>query len=96
MRKLGTWILAGCFWLVTGVVAVLTVLLTMNTDCSGDVIELVCRERRRFYACLLLSLAIAGNALWLAPNPRLGLTLGAGVVVMGILVGVLWECRARR
>ena len=96
MRKLGTWILAGCFWLVTGVVAVLTALLTINSDCSGDVIELVCRDRRRFYACLLLSLAIGGTALWLAPSPRLGLTLGAGVVVMGILVGVLWECRARR
>jgi len=60
----------------------------------GELLELVFGWWRRFYACLLLSLAISGLVLWLVPSRSWSVTISIVVVVIGIVAGVVWERRS--
>ena len=50
---------------------------------------------QRFYACFLVSLAVAGFLLWLVPSRTLSIGLTVDTVAIGIVGGVFWECRSR-
>jgi H+/Cl- antiporter ClcA len=95
MRKLSSWLLGACFWLVTAVLGTVVLLLAVASDYSGDWIASACKDHQKFYACLILSLAIGGNALWLAPGHRVGVSVFVCALVVGIVLGALWESRAR-
>ncbi len=50
----------------------------------------------RFYACFLISFAVAGFSLWLVPGRRLSVAVSAAVVILGTAAGLLWERRSGR
>ena len=63
-------------------------------DIPGELLELVFGWWKRFYACLLLSLAISGLVWWLVPSRSWSVTITIVVVVIGIVGGVIWERRS--
>ena len=60
----------------------------------GELLELLFGWWRRFYACLLLSIAISGLVLWLVPSRSWSITIAIVVIVIGIVAGVVWERRS--
>ena len=60
----------------------------------GELLELVFGWWRRFYACLLLSLAIGGLVLSLVSSRSVSISISIAVVVTGIVAGVIWERRS--
>jgi len=63
-------------------------------DIPGELLELLFGWWPRFYACLLLALAISGLVLWLVPSRGWSVTISIVVVVIGIVGGVVWERRS--
>ena len=63
-------------------------------DFLGDLFELACGSARRFYACVLLSIAISGFVLWLVPSRGWSIAISITTIVTGIVAGVFWERRS--
>jgi hypothetical protein len=61
----------------------------------GVLFELLGEEFRRFYACSLLALAIAGLILAFVPARTLSIVLSITVLATGIVGGVWWERASR-
>ena len=59
------------------------------------IFEYLAQEWRRFYACLLLAIAISSFILWLIPARTLSIVLSIAVFTTGLIGGVFWE-RANR
>jgi|KBSSwiStaDraftv2_1062776.scaffolds.fasta_scaffold488380_3 hypothetical protein len=64
-------------------------------DFLGDLFELACGSARRFYASVLLSVAISSLALWLVPSRGWSIAISITSIVTGIIAGVIWERRSR-
>jgi len=65
-----------------------------------DILEFICGIGElfaswRFYACLLLSLALVGLIYLLIPDRAICLGLSIPVAVTGISTGIVWQWRNR-
>ena len=56
----------------------------------SELFNLLGQERRRFYACSLLALAISGLILGLVPASNLSIILSIAVIATGVIGGVWW------
>jgi len=60
-----------------------------------ELLELLLAEYRRFYACLLMAMAISGLVLTFVPGRTLSIILSLVAFVSGIVGGVGWERASR-
>ena len=61
----------------------------------ADLLHFLFREWSRFYACLLLAIAVSSLVLVLVPSRNLSIGISIALIVCGIVGGVAWERRRR-
>jgi hypothetical protein len=60
-----------------------------------DLLHFLLQEWSRFYACLILAIAISCLVLLLVPSRNLSIGISIAIIISGIVGGVAWERRYR-